>query len=123
MFQTKPVPRDALALAAVLLSALLLFLFPILFQDSGTVLTVSTPQGQAAYSLSVDQTVPITANGISLEIVISGGAAYVSASDCPDRVCVNSPKIQKTGETIVCAPAGVRLQVRGGDDGVDFVAG
>ena len=84
---------------------------------------VSSANGEEIYPLSDNRSICVTQNGITLEIVIEDGAAYVLQADCPDLVCVNSQKIKKSGQTIVCAPAGVRLQVRGGDDGVDFVAG
>ena len=62
-------------------------------------------------------------NGDKPIIKIVDGKAFVRESSCPDGVCISSGAISKTGETIICAPAGVSLTVKGGDGNVDFVAG
>lgn len=115
---------DWIAAAAVLLSALLL-LIPVLAHPApGKVLVITTPEGSAEYPLSQDRELEIVSRGITLHIVISDGCAHVSESNCPDRVCVAGGSISRVGETVVCAPAGVRLTVKGGSaDDDDFVAG
>lgn len=37
-------------------------------------------------------------------IVIDKGEVYVSEADCPDKICVNHAKISNVGETIICLP-------------------
>ncbi len=37
-------------------------------------------------------------------IVIEDGSAYVTDADCPDKICEEMGKISKSGETIVCLP-------------------
>ena len=75
------------------------------------------------YSLSENRTIEVTSNGIRLTVVIDGGEVWVKDADCPDLVCKHTGKISRGGEVILCAPAGLRIQVRGGGDDVDFVAG
>lgn len=45
------------------------------------------------------------------KLVIENGYAFISESDCPDKVCVHSKKISKSGETICCLPNKVLLSV------------
>ena len=123
MFKTKFSPWDAVAATCVLLLAALLFLIPLLGAEEGSVLVISTPDGAKEYSLDQDQTITVESNGIRLEIVIEDGEAYVKSSDCPDGVCRSGGRIGKSGESILCAPAGVTLTVKGGKSDVDFVAG
>lgn len=44
-------------------------------------------------------------------VVIEAGMAFVSHADCPDLVCVHSPKIAEPGETIACLPHRLILEV------------
>jgi hypothetical protein len=44
-------------------------------------------------------------------IVIKDGRADVTKADCANQICVNSRKISKNGETIVCLPHKLILTV------------
>ena len=45
------------------------------------------------------------------DIVINDGKAYVSSASCPDKICVNHPAINKSGETIVCLPHKLTVKI------------
>ena len=123
MIRTKFSPWDTVAMALVLALALALLLVPLFLGQRGEILVITTPDGSSSYALSYDREISLESNGITLTIVIEDGAAYVRYSDCPDGICRMGGRISKSGETILCAPAGVTLLVRGGGNGVDFVAG
>ena len=123
MFRTKFGFGDLIAAVAVLFVAVLLLWHPWQKKDVGETLVIVTPDETMEYSLSENRTIEIESRGVHLCIEIADGKASVSKSDCPDGVCVASASISKTGETILCAPAGVSLVVKGGDGDVDFVAG
>lgn len=59
----------------------------------------------AAYPLSEDRTAIISydENEYNL-LMISGGTAFVSDADCPDRLCVSQKAISRKGESIICLP-------------------
>ena len=125
MFRTRIGAADGLVLLAVALLAALLFALPWLRED-GASLIVSTPDGSEVYPLAEDRLILLSAGGVSLTVEIAGGRARVKQSDCPDGVCVASGWIERTGQSVICAPAGVRLLIAGeekGGNGVDFVAG
>jgi hypothetical protein len=123
MFSHRISYRDWIAFAAVLLLAALLAILPLLTARTGALLVVTTPEGEMLYPLSQNDCFEIVSQGITLSVVIEDGAAYVKESTCPDGVCRSTRSISKSGETVLCAPAGVTLTVRGGDGDVDFVAG
>ena len=124
MFRTKPGRWDLFAALGVVFLACALLLLPLLWQKEGATLVVTTPDGVVGrYALDEDREFTVSARGITLCVVIRDGKAYVLRSDCDDGVCVDSGKIHRSGETIVCAPAGVRLRIEGRDADVDFVAG
>ena len=123
MFRTRFSLWDALAVLAVLCGARLLFFHPWMPATKGETLLIHTPDGGSSYALTTNREVVLHANGYTLCVVIENGEAYVRTSDCHDGVCLASGRIGKSGQTILCAPAGVRLTVKGGDGDVDFVAG
>ncbi len=51
-----------------------------------------------------------TDNGTNL-IKISKGVVTVSEADCPDKVCVNHKPISLTGETIICLPHKLVIEI------------
>lgn len=123
MLQMKITWQDVAVLLLVLLVALAMILVPVLCRPHATVLVITTPEGSTSYSLAKPQTVTVTSRGVTLTVVIEDGEAHVSHSDCRDGVCYRSGSISRSGETILCAPAGVKLTVKGGNSNVDFVAG
>lgn len=44
-------------------------------------------------------------------LVIKDGVAYIESATCPDKICVEHAPIKMTGETIVCLPHGVVIEI------------
>ncbi len=123
MFRTRVSLWDFFAAGLVLAAAVLMLVLPPLLREEATVLVISTPESTWEYSLSEDRTVTVSSREITLSVLIENGQASVTESNCSDGVCRSSGRISQSGETILCAPAGIRLFVRGGALDVDFVAG
>ena len=66
------------------------------------------------YSLHEDQEIKIHDTNY---LIIKDGVADMIEADCPDQLCVNQKEISKTGETIVCLPNKVIVEVKGADSG------
>lgn len=49
-------------------------------------------------------------------INIQDGAVSMIAADCPDKVCVNMRRISHSGETIVCLPHQLVLEIKDSGD-------
>lgn len=45
------------------------------------------------------------------ELVIEDGKAYLTYADCPDKICVKQGKISAKGETIVCLPHKLVIEI------------
>ena len=50
-------------------------------------------------------------------LVIKDGSAYIEYSDCPDKVCVKTGRISRSGERIVCLPNKLTVIIRGEKEG------
>ena len=61
-----------------------------------------------------------------LTISLTAFGAQVTHSDCPTQDCVHTGVISRSGQSIVCLPARIIVQLVGGpatDDGPDLVIG
>ncbi len=115
---------DALIISVILVTALLLFLATLLPKEEGSVVEVTCGQRTERYSLDEDREVILNAEGYTLVLTIKDGEAAITASDCPDKVCLHHGKIGKAGETVICVPSGISFRVLGGDaNGDDAIAG
>ncbi len=79
------------------------------------------------YSLSEDITVDIVTGEGDENIntlVIKDGEAFMTEADCPDGICVAHKPIKNTGESIVCLPHKIVVEIQSEDnvDGLDAVA-
>ena len=114
---------DILIVGLLLLAAVISAFF-MLFRDVGVTCTIRYAETVQTVSLSENRVIPVQSNGHSLTVVIENGAVSVTESDCPDGVCVNSGTISRTGQAIVCVPAGVTVRIDGNRrDHADIIAG
>lgn len=54
-------------------------------------------------------------------VEVRDGRVRMTYADCPDELCVKTGWISKTGETIVCLPHRVVVEITGDGGGVDSV--
>lgn len=50
-----------------------------------------------------------TFNGVT--VVRENGEVYIKSSTCPDKVCVRAGKLQKSGESAICVPNRVSVEI------------
>lgn len=66
--------------------------------DSEPDLTLTVPEG-ASYNL-----LSVSSSGVSME-----------AADCPDQICVHHIPIMREGESIICLPHRLVVEIKGGN--------
>jgi len=116
---------DIILLAAVVLFGILLALVLSLNQCQGSVVQIRV-DGKIIASLPLDRDTEYEiegADGGRNLLVISGGAAWVESADCPDELCVGMGKISWVGQSVVCLPHKVVVEITGGTAVVDVTAG
>lgn len=68
------------------------------------------------YSLSEDQIISVDEILGYNRLVIENGCAYMDDADCPDRYCMDYKPVSKGGETIICLPHKLVVEVTGARD-------
>ena len=55
-------------------------------------------------------------NGDFNTINITQGVVRMKEANCPDKLCIHQGKISKNGETIVCLPHGLIVEIKSDDN-------
>ena len=98
--------------------------------DSGALTAVVSVDGEvtervALSGLTAPEERTYTHNGYTLHVTFTAESAQVTASDCPTQDCVHTGAITRGGQSIVCLPGRIVIQLEGGrdSDGPDLVIG
>ncbi|NLU25420.1 MAG: NusG domain II-containing protein [Clostridiales bacterium] len=124
----KPCWWDALVAAVVLLLAVGAFWgFYGFHSGSGNLTAVITHRGEevervALASLSAEETITVEGT-YTVNIVLAPDGVSVSSATCPTQDCVHTGKITRAGQSIVCLPEQVIVQLVGAKSDVDAVLG
>ena len=106
--------KDIILLAGILLSAFLLWIVPYLMNKNTPEVVKVIQDGHeiAAYSLLEDriESIPYGDENYNL-LLISNGQVSVSDADCPDKLCVHQHSISRNGESIICLPHKLVIQI------------
>lgn len=98
--------NDKLLILAALIIAGIVFVWTQWLQkeEGARAVVYVDKEEYASYSLEQDGEYEIqTERGKNL-LIIQDGKADITEADCPDELCVKQKSIQKNGETIVCLP-------------------
>lgn len=115
---------DFLLLLGVILLAALLFALFILFRTEGARAVVTLDGAEyGSYPLSEDRTVEIRqADGtVTNRLIIQDGRARMEWAACPDQICIEQGEISRQGQSIVCLPNRVAVEITGGESSPDAV--
>lgn len=115
MFQKK----DRLIIAGIIVTAtvsalLIVFLTAFEKKNTGEIVRI-TIDGviYGEYSLSENQSVLVDGELGQNRLVIENNSAYMAGADCPDRYCMDYEPISYGGETIICLPHRLVVEVVG----------
>ncbi len=130
---TRPSPWDGLIAGAIVALAILCAVVVWGGEDHGELAAVVSIDGQTVEKLDLSSTQEdrrtYTGNGYTLHVTFCPGGepgVQVTEADCPTQDCVHTGQISRAGQSIVCLPGRIviELQGSGGDDGgVDAVLG
>lgn len=110
---------DVILLSVIFFILILWVIFSFVFKKEGVsvVVTVEGKEYQTV-PLSKDQEIEIKKDGTVINRVsIHEGKADMTEATCPDKLCVHQKPVSKSGETIVCLPHEVVVEVKGSEKG------
>lgn len=108
---------DLLFLSALLILGIALTIGIYRFSGGGSEIHIMVDgQLYGTYSLAEPQEIPVKLDGrIANVVVIRDGAARMKEADCPDGLCKHQGAVSRSGQTIVCLPHRLVVEVMGGD--------
>ena len=112
--QTTTVRRrhDILFIAVLLFLCAAAALGLYVFREDGDTVTVSIDgQLYGEYPLTEDCVVELISDGGFNRLVIEDGYAYVEEASCPDGICSSHRPISHNGESIICLPNKVVIEI------------
>ena len=110
------VKKNDLILIGGLLAVLVVLLAVLMVTKSSGAYAVVSVDGVevATFPLSEDTTYVINGyNGGNNTLIIKEGKAHLEDSSCPDHLCEHMGKIDKVGQSIICLPNRVVVEIRG----------
>ena len=113
----KKIKNDIIFIAAMILAVLIAATALFIFRKEGDRVVV-TVDGQifGEYSLSYDSVVEINVGDGHNLLVIKNGSAYVESASCPDGICSSHRAIKYDGESIICLPNKVVIEVKAANE-------
>lgn len=121
--------KDMILVGGILFTAFLLWLIPVLAnpfwdRESGWVRVLQEGKETGRYSMDRDKTIRILYGEKNYNLVsIHDGQVSVLEADCPDGLCISQKEISRNGESIICLPHRLVLQISSGREGeTDAVA-
>ena len=117
--------KNDFILAGVILAISLLVLgYLYFYRHTGSEVIVSV-EGRvtARYALDEDRVVTISGkDGGTNIMVIEDKTVHLSDASCPDLLCVKQGEISYTGQSIVCLPNQVVVEIAGGNEDAELDA-
>ena len=110
---------DFLLFFIFIAAAALIAAVPLVRSSDGAPMVRIIAQGELAgiYPLDSDNEIEIERDGHRNVVVIKDNTVHMDYSDCKNQVCVNTGKISKPGETIVCLPNYVIVEIVSSEEG------
>ena len=101
----KKIRNDLILISSILVISIVAFLaFTISLKNGENAIITVNGEKVAVLDLRKDTTKKIDTKFGFNEIKIEDGAVSVTNADCPDKICADHRQISKVGETIVCLP-------------------
>lgn len=113
----KKIKNDLIVIGFIVFaSVMLLILYRAVQSQNGSVIIYQNGERIRTCLLTEEQTIIIgdPMEGYNI-LVISKDGVYIREADCPDRLCVKHRKISKGGESIICLPHKLVVQIEAED--------
>lgn len=99
---------DIIIIISVALALVISIAWLIIFSKQGSTVTIKQ-NNEIVYSESIGKDNTVTLDGNT--VIIEDGFVYMLNASCKNQVCVNTGKISKKGESIICLPNKVTVEI------------
>lgn len=104
--------NDIILIVSVLVISAIIFSVFLLTLEKGESVKIIQNDKTEILSLNQDTKKIIkTSDGCYNTLIINDGKAYIESASCPDKICVSHRAISKIGETIVCLPHKLVIEI------------
>lgn len=115
---------DIILLILIVAAGLIISFGPLAKEAGGTdVLVTLNGETYGIYSLFEDQTITVESDGHTNVIIIEDGTVRMDSATCKNQICVNHGKISLKGDSIVCLPNRVVVEIEGEGGEADVISG
>lgn len=119
--------HDVIFLSAVILTAFFIWFGYGMINKGKANMVIVSQDGEVVsrYPLSEEKIAIITYGEHEYNLLhISDGSVHIMEADCPDQICVDHKPISQKGESIICLPHKLAVQIssedmRSGEGGID----
>ena len=115
---------DVILFILIVAAGLVISFGPLAKEAGGTDVKVTlNGDTYGIYALSEDQTITVEADGHTNVIVIENGTVRMHSSTCKNQICVDHGAISLKGDSIVCLPNRVVVEIEGEGGEADVISG
>ncbi len=110
--------KDIILVLIILTAAGIIYTFTFFFSKDGAIVQVYV-DGTLKESFSLNEEKDILLEGYqggTNRLIIHNGKASIVEADCPDHLCVKQAAIYKNGESIICLPHRLVIQITNDKD-------
>ena len=104
--------KDWMLIVIILLAAGIAYLSHALLKDTASAVVVVRVDGKIVGTFDLAEDKKVTINNGSNVFIINNGKADMIEADCPDQLCVHQRPVSGSGESIICLPNRVVLEVK-----------
>lgn len=117
---------DVIVILLMLSFVIVISIGAVIYQNSMQSLEVVITQDNETiyrYTLSdtLDEVITIDYEGHYNEVHIHKEQVWIETADCTNQVCVHKGVIDKAGETIVCIPHKLVIEIKGRKEAIDVM--
>lgn len=114
---------DLLIIGVFLLIALIVFL-PTLFGKDKSLTAVITADGETVTQIKLTENTKEEIEINNTVINIDGKSVIFKESNCPDKTCIRTGKLDSAGDSSACVPNRVSVYIKGekSQDDIDIMA-
>lgn len=110
--KNRSLSEKILWISIVLIGCVLIFLSIFTTHEGSKVVVRVSGQNIASFPIEVDRIYTIEGkSGHTNKLIIKNGSVWIETASCPDELCVKQGKIRNAGQSIVCLPNRVVVEI------------